>query len=754
MGRAEGNAFFTTQLLRALEDDRMLAATADGWAVGALGAIGLPASLRQVLDARLARVGEEHLRLLTLAAVVGQEVPLDLWAAVAEVGEDVLLDAIDAAEEAHLVAVAPDGDAVCFAHALIREALYAGLVATRRRRVHRRVAEAMLGAADPDPDAVANHLQRAGDARAEEWLDRAAERARRAYAWQTAADRLGVALALAERRGSTPGEQGWLQFRLALFLRHAAPSRALTLLAEAGALAERAVDALLAAYVRFNQGLLRCYLEDYRAGIAEMVAAVAALDASPPLDAAQRARLRGWGLADDPDHHRGTLARYHANIGRFADAAALGESVAARGAPTAVAWLDGAFAPDALRGLGLAHAALGRPAAAAAALDRHRAACRAAGDHAQAAATTGWLLRHVLLPFRADDLARRRQVAEEAAWHWARAGGLGSPLTVSIFVAPLLLLEGRWAEASALADTVAALRPGQTGWAQKAGAVAPLAHARGNREAAWATVREALPRGPATAPDELHFVDQAAIVPLAATLALDAGEVDEARAWLACHDRLLAWSGAVLGRAEGALGWAAYHRAAGDLTAARERAEHGLACATEPRQPLALLAAHRLSGELATSEGSYSDARAHLEQALALADACAAAYERALTLLALAELHAAMGDLGAATATLTEVRAALEPLEARTALARADALAARLAVPAPASMREALSFGLTAREAEVLRLVAEGLGNADIAGRLALSRRTVEQHLRNAYDKLGVENRAAATRLVVERGLA
>ena len=68
--------------------------------------------------------------------------------------------------------------------------------------------------------------------------------------------------------------------------------------------------------------------------------------------------------------------------------------------------------------------------------------------------------------------------------------------------------------------------------------------------------------------------------------------------------------------------------------------------------------------------------------------------------------------------------------------------------------RTTYPFGLTAREVEVLRLVAEGLTDAQAADRLSLSPRTVGQHLRSVYNKLGVENRAAATRLAVERGLA
>src|SRR5207302_1481723 len=140
--------------------------------------------------------------------------------------------------------------------------------------------------------------------------------------------------------------------------------------------------------------------------------------------------------------------------------------------------------------------------------------------------------------------------------------------------------------------------------------------------------------------------------------------------------------------------------------------------------------------------GRPAAAAAHLGEALALADACAAPYERALTLLALAGLHVATGERGEAQGLLDEIRAICIRLGAAPALARADALADRLA--AVAAPPPAYPAGLSSREVEVLRLVAAGLTNAEVAERLYLSPRTVEQHLRSIFNKLGVSSRIAA----------
>ena len=60
---------------------------------------------------------------------------------------------------------------------------------------------------------------------------------------------------------------------------------------------------------------------------------------------------------------------------------------------------------------------------------------------------------------------------------------------------------------------------------------------------------------------------------------------------------------------------------------------------------------------------------------------------------------------------------------------------------------------LTPRQIEVLRLVARGMTNAEIADSLFLSRRTVHAHLRSIFHKLEVGHRSAATRFAIQHGL-
>lgn len=76
----------------------------------------------------------------------------------------------------------------------------------------------------------------------------------------------------------------------------------------------------------------------------------------------------------------------------------------------------------------------------------------------------------------------------------------------------------------------------------------------------------------------------------------------------------------------------------------------------------------------------------------------------------------------------------------------------RLAVAAPPEP-DPLTPRLTDRETEILRLVAKGLGSRQIAERLVISHRTVQNHVQNVLNKLQLHNRVELTRYVIEQGL-
>jgi ATP/maltotriose-dependent transcriptional regulator MalT len=356
----------------------------------------------------------------------------------------------------------------------------------------------------------------------------------------------------------------------------------------------------------------------------------------------------------------------------------------------------------------------------------------------------------VNLAYYPERVAERRRLADEELNLQRRGAGAftGEVPPLGIGRQWLRVLEGEWDEASRL------MEPGRGAF--DAGALrqyaactlGEIARNRGEPEKGWRHVYEVLPLGVSTEPGGNRFFSALATQRLAANLSLDADDLPGARAWLEAHDRWLDWSGAVLWRSEGRLIWARYHREQGDDEAARQHAEAALELATEPRQPLALLAAHRFLGELTTGSGRFPEAKSHIEKSLALAKVCEAPYERALTLISKGRLLAARGDTKESRTVLEEVREICGPLDAEPALGLAAELAERLetlaqAAPA-ASDTPAARSGLTKRELEVLRLVARGMSNQEIAEGLVISEHTVHRHVANVLGKLGTSSRTAA----------
>jgi len=529
--------------------------------------------------------------------------------------------------------------------------------------------------------------------------------------------------------------------------RTTAPRKAIECLDEALRIAAKVGDRALAALSRYSRGLCLSY-QDNEAYLHEMIAGCDALEALPP---EEQERI---GLG--PDEHglptitnaRGFLVALLATAGPIAEALAMGEALLVgkpRFTPLGeVGWLNYG---DRDAGLGAAYALSGRVAEAHAAYERERACFREVGRQSGNHTVIELLL--LWLPYHADHPEHLERLAEEAADSYRRTGYDQYEELASL---PVLALAGRWAEVQGRADAARRDIQGQQLFRGIATVIlSSLQRAQGAPGAAWSSVREYLSSGPETIPGTLLLPVGLPLLREGAALLLDADDLDTAKEWLEAHDRWLVWAGATLGLSEGHALWSRYHRQSGDREQARAHAERALAYATEPRQPLALLAAHRLLGELSTEAGQYEEATYHLDASLALANACAAPFERALTVLAAAQLHLATDAPAEARNLLDEVRAICTPLGARPTLARANALAARLdAVRATAP---AYPAGLSAREVEVLRLVAQGLTNPQVAERLSLSPRTVGQHLSSIYNKLGVATRAAATRFAVEQRL-
>lgn len=124
-------------------------------------------------------------------------------------------------------------------------------------------------------------------------------------------------------------------------------------------------------------------------------------------------------------------------------------------------------------------------------------------------------------------------------------------------------------------------------------------------------------------------------------------------------------------------------------------------------------------------------------------------------MLTWAELALAKGDAVAAATALDDVRAVCTSLGAFPTLARVEQLADLLAQrdQSRAAQRPPVA-GLTPRELDVLRLVAAGMSNGEIAEQLYLSRNTVKVHVANILAKIGVHNRAAATEFALRNGIA
>ena len=142
----DGNPFFVSEILRNLSESGLVVFDEEHgrWRIDRGSGVALPESVREVVERRVGALGERAREVLTSAAVIGRSFDLELLARIVEIGESELLEELERAVAASLLAESTDrAGRFSFAHALINHTLYEALGTTRRARAHQRVAEAL-----------------------------------------------------------------------------------------------------------------------------------------------------------------------------------------------------------------------------------------------------------------------------------------------------------------------------------------------------------------------------------------------------------------------------------------------------------------------------------------------------------------------------------------------------------------------------------------------------------------------------------
>ncbi|MQA61983.1 MAG: DNA-binding response regulator [Actinophytocola sp.] len=177
--------------------------------------------------------------------------------------------------------------------------------------------------------------------------------------------------------------------------------------------------------------------------------------------------------------------------------------------------------------------------------------------------------------------------------------------------------------------------------------------------------------------------------------------------------------------------------AAGDVDAARTATDELAEFAADLDAPYLRAVAVSARGAILLADGDSQAACVALRRAWSSWQELDAPYEAARVRLLMTQACRRLDDHDTANMELDAARRVFEQLGATPALVQAAELSGRPKPSAPG--------GLTPREVDVLRLVATGVSNREVATRLVISERTVARHMSNIFTKLGVASRAAAT---------
>lgn len=727
----QGNAFLVIELWRALVETGALE-VADGHArlTRTPEELGSPEAVREVVSQRLARLDDATTGVLELAAVVGPEFDLTVLGGGTGIDEASLLGAVDLALRSGMVAAVPERPMVyCFAHELVRRALYDRLTAPRRAELHLRAGEA-IEAASPRPSArtladLARHFTAAaplgGTERAVDYNVRAAAAATAALAFDEAVAALRTALGL-----GVPDAHHRAEIELALGVacyRGGHGTDALVAYRAAADIARDSGDGELfaRAAVGFENSCWR--MAAVEAGALELLTEAAAMLGAHDSDLRVMV-LSGLARACAfvGDHDRSSQLRRDS----IAMARRLDDRPALATVLMRAYWAKGNTGLDEILVM----------------LTESRNLAAELGDIELQAEAMEWRIAALIA---LGDLEAARA---ELAVVYEMASRVGQPFIIHVaehYRSAIALCDGRLAEAEATAersfewgrlltgrDPSGSYGVQMFGIRREQGRLAELAPvvrilAGGDRGGgAWGP-------GVAAMLAELGMQDEAR------------RELDWVRRGGFARLRAGLWLASLTYLAD-ACGLVGDERLAADIYS--ELAPHAGGIVTIGHGVACYGSADRYLGIVAAVSGERELACAHLEAALEVDRGMGA-----WTWLAHTQYHLGRLLLGDRNG---------DRIRGRELLQDADALAERIGMPVllgriraqggrPA--RRPPPDGLSPRELQILRLVAQGMSNREIGRELVVSEHTAANHVRSILRKTGCANRTEAASYAYQRGL-
>lgn len=732
--QSEGNPFFAEELLRGWLAANALVNTSRQWVLQSAVENILPTSLVGAVRQRLARLAATVLETLRTAAIIGRTFSIELLAAVLSQDEENVEDRLRDPVLLHLIKAEPNGS-YTFSHDKIRECLYTEVTSTRRKRLHGLIGRALEANAAQPLDAqrlaeLAFHFTRSGErTRGIQYTQRAAEQALSTYAFDEALRHYRTILDLAEpndpQRGTLllqVGQTALLAGDQLAAVNAFETAQAHFLQRNELVAAARAAHGLGKA--RWQQELIPQAKTAFETAAHLLAKRILPETVEVLVDLSSLLTLSLHQQAAGLDYARQalTLAEHLEEERLVASASrALGNLlVRANDLPAGIALLekalnlatesdDPAEAGECCAGLVMAcawHGEFQRAAAYA----RHQISL---GERCHAP----HLLRHVytlLAQFYAfrgqmDETRRLLATAEALLTQLANPEALAF---LDFSRGGFAWLEGDYARSEQLfVKAIAIFRtlgPETLVW--YLGFLGMVQALQGKQVAALACMDEVealVAKMPAGAMPTAEPLAQMSMIAL---LLADQERLQR------LYPQLLAFRGQ-------------FHDAAVD----------------------------RLLGEMETRQGNFAAAQRSLAAAEAFTRQESALWELAHVLVAQADLEVAQqkgqGGITRSQALLHEALRLFESFGNQTEAQRLHNRLKQMASQPMEPVRPTYPAGLSEREVEVLRLVASGKSNREIAEILVLSEKTVANHLTHIFNKTTTDNRAAATAFAIRNGV-